>query len=117
MDPIRFLALLRGVKNEAAKLGYHGDALAEGDSVPDCGTYEQEMAIASIRLDVRPRPTNDAQRQLVLRLVRAVVLGSPQTATAATSSTSHLSSHHTAMDRAKREAVAYRRQQSRRTRR
>lgn len=60
----------------AAGRGYYGDALC-GD-VADCGTYRQQLAIATIYFDLQPRPRTTRERELVSRLIRAAVLGSPR---------------------------------------
>jgi hypothetical protein len=77
MDRIRFLALLRGVEREARKWGYVGDVLAELDGLPLVGNVQEQFDQAAIYVDVRPRPTNGRERQLLKRLIRAVVLTSP----------------------------------------
>ena len=76
MDRIRFLAFLRAVEREAATWGYFGDVLAEADIIPLVGTRRQQFDQCTIYADVRPRPANEAERQLVKRLIRAVVLTS-----------------------------------------
>lgn len=76
MDRIRFVALVRGVEREAARRGYRGDALADPDDVPDCGTLRQEDAAACLWLDIQPRPKTERERRLLHRLCRAVVLTS-----------------------------------------
>ena len=77
MDRIRFFALLRAVEREAAAWGYHGDMLAEVETIPLVGNPQQQFDQCTIYVDVRPRPANEAERQLVKRLIRAAVLTSP----------------------------------------
>ncbi len=80
MDRIRFLAVLRGVKSAAAKLGYRGDVLAAADDVPLVGTLRQQREIIAIRLDIGAPLHTTRDRELLARLVRAAVLTSPQSA-------------------------------------
>jgi hypothetical protein len=105
MDPIKFLALRRAVRNEAAKGGYRGDVLADAADVPLVGTLQEQQIIATIGADVRPRPTNESERRLLSRLVRATVLTSPAPEPVAECRRSG----QDAIDRANRHSVAGRR--------
>jgi hypothetical protein len=111
MDCITFLTVLRAVENEAAKRGYHGDLTTDVGEVPLIGTLRQQLAIATIGADVRPRPTSDDERRIVSHLVRAAVLASPVQSPI----THHVASNQAdAVRRAHRHAVAGRRRQQRR---
>jgi hypothetical protein len=74
MDRIRFFRTVKAVEREAAHWGYHGDALADEGRIPDVGTYDQQMAIATIGVDVLPGPMSTRDRQLVNRMIRGAVL-------------------------------------------
>lgn len=74
MQSTKFLALVRGVKREAARWGYHGDVLTDQARIPLVGTVQQQHDQATIYIDVDPRPVNERERELLKRLIRAVVL-------------------------------------------
>ena len=115
MDRIKFLAMLRAVKQQAAKLGYCGDALA--DDVPLIGTLRQQSAIAMIGADVGGpwlRTTRD--RELLGRFVRAAVLTSPSPAPISTDGHKQ-SAGPDAVGCAHRQGVDRRREEQRRVRR
>jgi hypothetical protein len=114
MDRIKFLAVLRSVKSEASKWGYHGDVLADPDQVPRVGTLREQVIIATIWVDVRPRPVNEAERQLLARLVRAAVLVPPASQSIISCVTDNQQSTPDAIALAIRHAVANRRRRQRR---
>jgi hypothetical protein len=113
MDRIRFLAIVRAVRQHAARWGYRGDILTDAGRVPMVGTYGQQLAIMTIAADVRPRPASDEERRLLSRLVRAAVLTSPAPAPHRADDRAEPPD---AITRASRHAVIHRRQQRRRTR-
>lgn len=73
MDYIRRCALVRAVRREAERWGYYGDLFAK--RVPLVGSPRQQIHMATIYVDLQPRPRNDKERQFVKRLCRAAVLG------------------------------------------
>lgn len=110
MNRIKFLALLRAVRNEAAKFGFHGDLYADVEDVPLVGTLQQQFAIVAIRAGINLQLTNESERRLLSRLVRAAVLTSPTGEFDDDARTSKPD----VIERANLKAIAYRRRQQRR---
>ncbi len=89
MDFITKLRTMRAIERAASKYGYSADATVDHRTLPDCGTYWQQLDIAAIGLDcgIRLGELSTREREFVGRLIRNCVLSGqkhsqPQAATA-----------------------------------
>ena len=78
MNSIKLFGIVRRVEREAGRRGYQSDSLIDDTMLPDCGTLGQQLDMAAIGVDARLGPLSSRDRQLVTRLIRNCILGSPR---------------------------------------
>jgi hypothetical protein len=81
---LRWLAMVLRIERAAARHGYSADALADDTTLPDTGTYRQQLDMAAIALDsgIRLHELSTRDAATVRRMVRTCVL-SPRPAQSA----------------------------------
>ena len=79
MDFITQVRALRAIEATAKRYGYRANATLDHRTLPDTGTYQQQLHIAEIGLDagIRLGDLSTREREFVGRLIRSCVLSTP----------------------------------------